>query len=436
MKLPRSRLLSVYVAATRAAQPIAPLVLNRRLKAGKEHELRLGERAGHASLVRPEGGLFWLHGASVGEFLSILPLVHALATSRISVLVTTGTLTSAKLAAERLPATVLHQFVPLDFPDAVARFYDHWQPDMAIFAESEIWPNLMSEAVDRSIPLAIVNGRMSHRSFRRWKRLTSLVTPLLERLDLCLAQSEDDAGRFRVLGASRAIALGNLKFDADPLPFDRAALAELQAFVGDRPVWLAASTHSGEESIIFKAQQRLASVINRPLAIIIPRHPERGNEVAGLAVRFGLQVRQRSLGEHPDSECDVYVADTLGELGLFYRLCPVALIGRSLVPPGGGHNPIEAALLGSVIVHGLHTQNFAGLYAGLAAAGAGVAVEDEDTLIAAIETLLKDEVYAQSVADRARKEIFSHKGALSRTLAHLAPYQASVLARSRNGMLG
>ncbi|MBY0613583.1 MAG: 3-deoxy-D-manno-octulosonic acid transferase [Beijerinckiaceae bacterium] len=430
MKPPRSHLLSVYKAATRAAEPARPLMLQRRLKAGKEHRLRLGERAGEASVARPEGGLFWLHGASVGEFLSILPLASALAGTSFGVLVTTGTLTSADLAAERLPAGAVHQMAPFDFPKAVKRFYDHWRPDMAIFAESEIWPNLMKEALDQAIPLAIVNGRMSARSFGRWRSLRSLAEPLLGRLDLCLTQSEEDAVRFRAIGATRALSVGNLKFDAEPLPCSPEDLGDMQSILGDRPVWLAASTHAGEEDIVLAAHRRLASRSDRPLTIIIPRHPERGGEIAALAARHGFQVRQRSRGERPDAESEVYVADSLGELGLFFRLSRIAFIGGSLVAPGGGHNPIEAALLGSAILHGPHTRNFASLYASLTAANAAIGVTDGDTLAGAIESLLGDTQETDALAERARREVEAHKGALARTLEHLAPYQASILARA------
>ncbi|MES2713274.1 MAG: 3-deoxy-D-manno-octulosonic acid transferase [Pseudomonadota bacterium] len=353
--------LRLWHGAASAIAPALPLYLRMRVRRGKEVASRLAERLGEGA-ARPPGPLLWLHAASVGETLSVLPLLPRLLDTRpaLHILVTTGTVTAATLLAQRLPpaivARVTHRFVPLDVPAWVARFLDGWRPNAAVFVESEFWPNLLAAAAARSIPLALINARISPRSLRRWARLPALARETMARFTLILAQSEADAERFASLGATQAIAAGNLKFAAEPLPFDADALARLRAMTEGRPILLAASTHPGEEAMVADAHAILRERFPTLLTILAPRHPDRG---VTIAESLGLPTR-RSTGGLPEREAGLYLADTLGELGLFYRLADVALIGGSLVPRGG-QNPLEPARLGCPVIAGPHMDNFAAI---------------------------------------------------------------------------
>ncbi|MGH6920622.1 MAG: 3-deoxy-D-manno-octulosonic acid transferase, partial [Geminicoccaceae bacterium] len=314
-------LLELYRGATRLGGPLIEAQLRRRAERGKEDSLRWRERLGAASLARPEGPLLWLHAASVGESRSLLPLIEALLAERaaLQVLVTTSTVTSAALLREQLPARARHQFAPVDRPQAWRAFFGHWRPRLGVLVESELWPNLILEAGARNLPLALINGRMSERSYRRWGLLPVSAAQLFGGFALCLAQSDADRARLAALGARQATTAGNLKYAAPPLPADRATLTGLAAAIGERPVWLAASSHPGEEVLILEAHRRLADRLPDLLTMIAPRHPGRGDALADAIRRHGFRVAQRSRGEPLDAACDIYLADTLGELGLLYR---------------------------------------------------------------------------------------------------------------------
>ncbi len=411
----------LYKAATDAARPFVPFVLMERTRRNKEDRTRLGERRGEASRVRPAGPLIWVHGASVGECLSLLPLIDELVQHEVSVLVTSGTVTSANVLARRLPEGATHQYIPLDVSTYARRFMDHWRPDLIIFAESEIWPNLICEASERSVPIVQVNARLSDRSFRRWRGLPQLAKFLFSRFDLCLAQTQQDAERLVKLGASRVTVTGNLKFDAMPPPATPLMVSGIEAMIGARPVWLAASTHPGEEAMIVQAHRIIAEKFPELLTIIAPRHPERGREVANLVTRAGLSASQRSLGLQPDSATDIYVADTIGELGLFYRVAPLVLLGGSLVPHGG-QNPIEPAKLGAALLHGPHVHNFEEVYAAIDSANGATTVHDSEDLAWAVTSLLTDTAELRESARRANEAVLGVGGALQRTMAEIAPY--------------
>ena len=354
------------------ATPAVRRLLAARARRGKEDPSRLAERWGHAGAPRPQGPLAWVHGASVGEGMAVLPLLHRLAAERpdLNVLLTTGTVTSASALAPLLPATVRHQFVPVDLPQAVRRFLDHWQPNLGIWTESEFWPGLMAAAQAR-MPCLLLQGRVSARSARRWQRPGSPIRSLLGGLRFCHAQSAEDAARLRALGAPDVRALGNLKWAAPPLPADDTALAALQAGLAGRPVWLAASIHPGEEAAVAAAHLALAERHPGLLTLVVPRHPPRAPAFAAAFAAAGIASGLRSAGDRPGA-APLYIADTIGELGLWYRLAPVAFIGGSLVPHGG-QNPMEAARLGCAILHGPHMDNFTELAAGLAACGSSCA---------------------------------------------------------------
>ncbi len=384
--------IKIYRRASRAAGPIADFTLNRRLVAGKEDEHRIAERRGHPGRERPEGELIWVHGASVGESLSVLPLVDCLQKTRpgAHILVTTGTVTSAALMEKRLPEGAFHQYIPVDHPDYVNRFLTHWRPDAAIFVESEFWPNLILEARQRCGFMALVNGRISPKSFEDWRRQPKSIKYILSSFDTIIAQDYQNADRLMTLSGKPVEMFGNLKNAAPPLPSNEEDVAALRAQIGARPLWLAASTHPGEEEIIITAHQILKQEFPEILTIIAPRHPSRGEEIAELCKERNASVALRSQNAQITPELEFYLADTLGELGVFYRLSDIAFVGGGLTPKGG-HNPLEPARLGSAIVHGPHTFNFAETYADMRKAGGAALVRNERELATAIRRLFADQ---------------------------------------------
>jgi 3-deoxy-D-manno-octulosonic-acid transferase len=418
MSLPLS--LSAYRLVTRLASPLSGPLLSLRLNKAKEDPMRVDERRGVASLARPPGRLVWLHGASVGEALSLMPLIDRLAGDGRHALVTTGTVTSARLLAQRLPPGAMHQFAPLDAPGFMRRFFAHWRPDMALIAESEIWPNMILEASRAGAPLAMVNARMSARSYERWRRAPDFIAALLARVDLCLAQSEADAQRLAGLGAAKVDVVGNLKYDAAPPPADQKELAELAGRVSGRQIWVAASTHAGEERIAAEAHRRVAQVFPDVLTLIAPRHPERGAAIAAELRGLGFACALRSRGERPERGVDIYICDTLGELGLFYRLAGVVLVGKSFVG-AGGQNPIEPAKLGCAILHGPRVANFADVYALLDEGGGAATVTDADDLAAMLISLFADPGRLRAMARAAAKTVEAQGGAADRVMRAIAP---------------
>ncbi len=415
--------LGLYRLTTRLGGPLFGLALRHRARRGKEDPDRLPERLGRTSLPRPAGPLLWLHGASVGEALAVLPLLEALLGARpnLQALVTTGTVTSARLMAERLPARARHQFAPVDRPDAWRRFLEHWRPDLLLLVESELWPNLILESRRRGVTMALINARMSERSARRWRRLPGAAADLLGGFELCLAQSAADRERLQALGAAPVIASANLKAAAPPLPASAAALAELRAAFGARPTWLAASTHPSEEALLLETHRRVAHRLPGLLTILAPRHPERGPALASWLRSQGVGAARRSQSEPPDAGCAFYLADTLGELGVLYRLAPVAFLGKSLTAPGGGQNPLEAARLGCPVLFGPHMANFAELSARLVEAGGARQVRDAGELAAAIAQLIEDPSARAEMAGRARAAAAAEADALGGILAALGP---------------
>ena len=403
------------------ATPLVPLVLARRLKRGKEDPARLGERRGEASVARPRGPLIWAHGASVGEMLAIVPLIERLRARGFAVLITSGTVTSAKLAERRLPPGAIHQFVPVDAPRYVASFLDHWRPNLALLCESDLWPNLILQSAECGVPMIQVNGRLSERSFERWRRAPATIAALLGQFDLCLAQSAADAERYADLGAPRVSITGNLKLDVPAPPVEAQKLAAMQAATQGRPILVVASTHPGEEALVLDAHRRLKQSFPGLLTVVAPRHPERGPGVVDIASVAGLTAVMRSRGHLPDRGTDVYVADTIGELGLWYRLSPIVFIGGSLVRHGG-QNPIEAAKLGCAILHGPHVWNFAEIYDALDRAHGAEPVVDPGKLAVRIGAWLTDAGARRAASDAARKTVDALGGALDRTTAALEPY--------------
>ena len=397
---------ALWAGGATLAAPALRISLERRAKRGKEIAARLPERRGVETTPRPAGRLLWLHAASVGETVSILPVIAALPAD-LTVLLTTGTVTSARLLEQRLPALaprarIMHRFAPLDVPGWAACFLAHWQPDAAAFVESELWPNLLREAHRRHIPLMLVNGRLSPRSAALWSRAPSLARRVLGCFRIIQARGEADAARFRALGAEEVVAPGDLKLAAPPLPVDEAALLTLRSSLAGRPVWLAASTHPGEEAIVAATHHALVHRHPGLLTIIAPRHPERGPEIGE-----ALGAKLRSAGQGPPQE-GIWVADTLGELGLWYRLCQIVLVGRSLLPPGGGQNPLEPARLGCAVGVGPYTGNFVEHVALLRESGGLAELSGPEALEPWIAGLLADPATRSRMGESARSAAQRH----------------------------
>ena len=402
-------------------QPLAPLWLRHRVVRGKEEPVRLSERMGVAGKARPEGRLVWVHGASVGESLAALPLIEKLMADGFHVLVTSGTVTSAAMMAQRLPtqignAIAIHQYVPLDLPRAVARFLDHWRPEAGLFVESDLWPNLIGAAQARGIKLALINARMSAKSAEGWRRAPKTATALLSAFDLCLAQDAEIAARFENLGARGVTVVGSLKADAPPLAADEAALADMRSAIGARPVLLAAQTHAGEDETILPAHDALRQAFPDLLTIIVPRHTVRGENIAMLC--GPRPSARRSLQQPVTPLTAVYIADTMGELGLFYRLAPFCFLGGSLVPMGG-HNPQEPAALGCAVLAGPHLKNSAAAHDAIFAAQGFGPVASSTDIAREAGRLIADPDAARQAGEAARQGAATLRGAVAKSAALL-----------------
>jgi len=407
--------LAFYGALTGLFEPFAPALLRRRAARGKEDAARLGERLGHAGVARPDGGLVWLHGVSVGEATSLLPLIAALRQRRpdLTLLVTSGTTTAAELLARRLPDGAIHQYVPLDTPRAVRRFLDHWRPALAVFVESELWPNLIQDANDRRVRLALLSARMTEESARGWARFPVAAHEIFSAFDLVMAQDAATEDRLRRLGAEPESRL-NLKLTGDALPVDELELARLRKAAAGRKVILAASTHPGEDEIVVEAFRAAVRDPAEALLVLAPRHPDRGPD---LALRF--TASRRGAGEALSGP--IHVADTLGELGLFFRLAEVVVMGGAFLPGIGGHNPLEPARIGRPILTGPYAFNAAEAFADLFAEAAAIEAADAVALARHIRGLLDHPRVARRMGEAALAYAERQGAALDEALARLEP---------------
>ncbi|MEJ0009961.1 MAG: 3-deoxy-D-manno-octulosonic acid transferase [Alphaproteobacteria bacterium] len=409
---------AVYSLAGFLLTPFLFFWLKRRAERGKEDAARFAERFGYAARPRPAGRLAWLHAASVGETQSVLTLVRALLArdGQLSLLITTGTVTSAHLVAQQSLPRTIHQYIPLDTPLPVRRFLNHWKPDLALWVESELWPQLLWGLRARRVPALLINARLSARSYARWKRFPALARDLLACFSAIYAGSGDDASRLRALGAS-PIEAGNLKYDAAPLPADDAALSTLQEDIGERPLWLAASTHANEEQMVADAHRALAPAHAGLLTIVVPRHPARGADIAADLRARGLTVARRSQGERIGAATNIYLADTMGELGTFYRLADIVFLGGSLIAHGG-HNPLEPARLNCALLTGPHTHNFAAIVTDLGEAGGLRVAKDSAELATTVGALLAGDEARLAMAAKAAAVVASASGAAERIVQH------------------
>ena len=394
-----STLHRTYLLASRLAGPLARPILQRRLARGKEDAERIGERLGCTSVARPQGRLIWMHGASVGEAMSMLPLLKNLLAQRddVNVLVTTGTVTSARRLADLLPDRALHQFVPVDTRPAVRSFLDHWQPDLAIWVESELWPRLVTDTARSGIPMALVNARFSGKTLDSWKRAPLMLRALLESFRIIRTQDPETSVRLRQFRIASRFA-GNLKALIEPPECELSALEAAKQAVAGRQVWLAASTHPADEHEVIPAHRMLKERPGAsPLLVHAPRHPGRGGDIEEALIKEDLSVAVRSRGELPSAQTDVWLADTLGEMGLWYRIAPVTFAAGSF-GTAGGHTPFEPILLDSAVVRGPNVSNFGPVYAALDARGGALTINSAAELAGAVEKLLVDDrAHAQTI---------------------------------------
>ncbi len=420
-------MINFYNTLLRFAKPLLEALLKRRAAAGKEDPARLGERMGRPGRPRPDGPLAWFHAASVGEVQSALILIDALkrAAPALNILITTGTVTSAALVEKRLGGHVMHQFYPLDHPGWVRAFLDHWKPSIVFWMESELWPGMLNEVRVRRIPALLVNARLSLKSYSRWRYADALARHVLSGFALIITQTKRDASFFKALGAQNVVASGNIKYCADPLPCDPQDLARLKAATGARPKWVYASTHKGEEALACRLHARLQSRFPDLLTVIVPRHPARGAEALQICRDHKLSARLRSadMQDGPAPSDQIYIADTLGELGLFYTLCPVACIGRTFSDDGGGgHNPIEAAQLGCAVLHGPNVRNLQEIFDEMDESGAAVKIRDEKMFEAGLAAYLGEPDKLAARRDKALAFAAERSGILERVCGLIKPH--------------
>jgi len=383
-------ILAIYRIVTILGAPFILFYLNVRKFKGKEDSDRFNERLGISTTSRPSGKLIWLHAASVGETISMLQLIEKLLIQNIKshLIITTGTVSSARLVKNRLPQRTIHQYIPVDRPSYVRRFMNHWKPDIALWTESEFWPNIITETQKHKIPLVLVNGRISTKSFIGWRRgAPSLIKTLLQCFTLCLGQSDIDVDRLKILGAINSKYLGNLKFAAAPLPANTYIFTALKSAIKHRPVFLAVSTHAGEEEIIATTHKCLKSRFPNLLTIIIPRHPKRGPEILRKVQPILANSMLRSKNGLITDTTDIYIADTIGELGVFYRLTEIVFIGKSL-EAFGGQNPLEALNLNCAVIHGPHMTNFQWITEQMIKLGCSIQINNTEELAKTVSTLL------------------------------------------------
>ena len=377
----------IYRTLTLLISPFIPLLLKRRAAKGKEDKTRLEERFGIATVERPQGDIIWIHAASVGEANSVLPLIDELLAKypQFYVLLTTVTVTSAVLVMSRLNKRAIHQFAPVDTPKAVKNFLDYWKPKIALFVDSELWANMIIETKKTGAFMGLINAKMSEKSFRNWQYAGSFIKQILSCFSICFAGSKQDAERLIKIGIPTINKIGNLKYEAPPLPCNEQELIEFSKTIGHRPVWLAASTHIGEEEIILETHKALRSEFPDLLTIIVPRHAIRGDEIAGKLAKFNFA--RRSQDEKITADTEIYLADTMGELGLFYRISQIVFIGGSLVNKGG-QSPLEAAKLGSSIIIGKYYDNFSDIIDEMHKARAIIIVDSPAELTFVVKSLL------------------------------------------------
>ena len=426
----------IYRTITGFSEPVLSMIMKSRLKKGKESPQRYTEKFGISSKERPSGNIIWIHGASIGESQSALILLKRISEIHpdIHFLITTGTLTSAKLMEQNLPPNALHQFFPLDHPNYIQKFLKHWKPDMVLWMESELWPNALREIKQRNIPALLINARMSKRSMATWRLFPSMIKKMLNSFDKILCQSEQNLDNYKKLGALNAVDTGNIKYAASPLKCDKDELRRLLNTTHNRPIWLYASTHHDEESIACEVHERLKQLYPDILTIIVPRHPDRRDSIIEATAKFKslkIELRSTQIKKTPSKNTDIYIVDTLGELGLFYRLSPISCIGRSFSKDGGGgHNPIEAAQLGSAVLHGPNVQNLQDIYDDMDANNISIQTDTPDILASTLTDLLGNRAKLEQIQNTSVKYSRSKSQVIENILKHIVPILEQIEANN------
>lgn len=410
-----------WVGISRVLAPILARKETAKLRAAGVSLERAREKQGYATHERQSNGpVIWFHAASVGESLSVLALITRMgaALPDAQFVITSGTASSAALLAKRMPPRAIHQFAPLDAPGPLTRFLDHWHPDAAVFVESELWPQMLRRTRDRGVRMVLVNARLSERSLARWLKMPRLARYMLECFDLIVTQNQTMGDAMIAIGAppDRVLRGSNLKSMAGPLPVDMAQLAQTKTALGDRPRWVASSTHEGEEAVVLQAHQTLQDRWPVLCLILAPRHTERATEVTKLVADAGLSMSRRTQGDAPDKQ--VFLADTMGELGTWYSLSDIVFLGGGLAPKGG-HNPYEVAHMGAGVITGPHVFNFAETYDQMTEAGAAFVVQDAATLAAQVGALLADAELRAATCTAARSFAAAQSDQLDEITRHL-----------------
>ncbi len=401
------KIMLIYRVLSILLFPFLELYLLYRVIKKKEDRSRLKERVGHATQDRPEGEVVWIHAVSVGEANSALTLVDELLkfSPKISILFTTTTLTSASIIAAKLPqfrGQVIHQFLPIDSYFCVQNFLNFWQPRVAIFVESEIWPNLIYEARKLGVLSFLVNARMSEKSVKKWRIARIFGFKIFDQFAAIFAQSAEAKNLLQKLTKQEILLYGNLKSQAQSLVVNFDELQKLKAQIADRKIFVAASTHKGEEEIILQSFERLKKEFSDLLLVIILRHPNRSEEVKLLL--SGKKFAQRSKNETINSSTEIYLVDSLGELGIFYSLTNFAFIGGSLLEIGG-HNPFEAIKLNCAIISGPNIFNFKEIYSDLVAGGGCIIASSNQEITDAATKFLSDKNLASEINKKANAVI-------------------------------
>lgn len=394
----------IYQILSVVFSPLIDFYLLIRKWRSKEDSKRIKERFGFAGVKRPRGEIVWIHAASIGESNSALPLINFLLDKNphIHILFTSGTVTSAaEIAKKATNPRVIHQFIPVDKLSSTRRFIKYWQPNYGVFIESEIWPNLIYQAHKSGCQLALVNGRVSQSSYQRWQLLHKIGFNIFQYFNVIIAQSRNDLKRFAKLGIKQVFYYGNIKSITPILKTDQSKLEQIRTMIGHRTTWLASNIHSQEQQIILKTHQNLKNIFPDLLTIIVPRHPTKVTEIVTLTEPNKIAVRSQNQLIHKETE--IYLADTLGEMGIFYQLSAVSLIGGSLVDKIGGHNPFEAISCNSMVLTGRFVANNQEIYQELLTNNSCIMIEDNQKIAEKVATLLQDSAKRLNIISNAKK---------------------------------
>jgi len=428
MKTIKARLgLAAYRLAGMAITPALPFYLIARALRGKEEWRRWPERLGRgrrAHIKRPGGPLVWLHAASVGETMALVPIIDHILAQQIHIVLTTGTCASAHLVETHFGDRLIHQYVPLDLNGPLRRFLNFWRPDLVLVCESEIWPRRIEMLAQRRIPQLVLNAHLSTRSFKRWKKHPALARAIFSKFDSVLCQEQQDFDYYRDLGVAKCEICGNLK--ADVILTSKAPETDLYVqALGNRPRWAAISTHDGEEMMAAEVHRLLRKRHPDLVTLIVPRHIERAQAIADALKAAGLRIVRKSQQQLPQANTDILLGDTVGEMGFYLKLTEIAFVGKSMnegAHEGGGHNPLEPALTGVAILSGPNIENFKTTYQQLLQNQAVHLVNDTTMLAGYVHHLLERPAMRQKMIAQGQQTARAMSGAAERSLVVIEPF--------------